>query len=153
VTTIARRSQDATDLVQAFTEAMISDDVDGIVGLFAPGAEWVMVATGETFRGNDQIRQLATRSIAAGNHGSEAGIKPTNVFANADGTKLCWEYVHQATVSEKWPSSSRTPAAGTGVEIPIVLVCDVHQGKVVGLREYFDLLTGAAYGAPQRFYS
>jgi len=153
MTNTVRRAQGATDLVQAFTEAMTSDDIDGMVSLFAPGAEWVMVATGETFRGNDQIRQLATRSLAAGKAGGETGVKPMNVFANADGTKLCWEYVHMATVTEKWPSSCRTPDAGTGVEIPIVLVCDVRQGKVVGLREYFDLLTGAAYGVPERFYS
>jgi uncharacterized protein (TIGR02246 family) len=57
-------SQSSADLVKAMTDAMTSDDVDGMVKLFAPDGEWIIEATGETFRGLDQIRQLATRSIA-----------------------------------------------------------------------------------------
>ncbi|MGA9801839.1 MAG: nuclear transport factor 2 family protein, partial [Terriglobales bacterium] len=50
-----------TGIVRAMTDAMTSDDVESMVNLFAPDGEWLIVATGERFRGLDEIRQLATR--------------------------------------------------------------------------------------------
>lgn len=43
-----------TDLAQAFTHAMTHEDIESIVNLFAPDGEWVIMATGETFRGLDR---------------------------------------------------------------------------------------------------
>jgi ketosteroid isomerase-like protein len=143
-------SQSSADLVKAMT----SDDVDGMVKLFAPDGEWIIEATGETFRGLDQIRQLATRSIAARAHGKGLGIKPTNVFTNAEGTKLCWEYVHEGDVTDRWlASSSHKPAPGTTFKLPIILICDLREGKLVTIREYFDLLTLLEPDIPRRLYS
>src|ERR1700683_5429207 len=82
------------DLVAAFTAAFVSDDVDSFMQLIDPGAEWKIMATGESFHGLDQIRQLAIRSVAARTHGGGLGIKPTNIFTNSEGTKLVWEHVH-----------------------------------------------------------
>jgi ketosteroid isomerase-like protein len=124
------------------TDAMISHNIDGMLKLFAPDGEWIIEATGETFHGPDQIRQLATRSIAARAHGKGLGIKPTNVFTNAEGTKLCWEYVHEGVVTDRWPaSSSYKPAPGATFKLPIILICELRDGKLVTIREYFDLLT------------
>jgi ketosteroid isomerase-like protein len=124
------------------TDAMISHNIDGMLKLFAPDGEWIIEATGETFHGPDQIRQLATRSIAARAHGKGLGIKPTNVFTNAEGTKLCWEYVHEGVVTDRWPaSSSHKPAPGATFKLPIILICELRDGKLVTIREYFDLLT------------
>ena len=44
-----------TGLVRAMTEAMTSDDVESMVNLFAPDGEWLIVATGERFRGLDVV--------------------------------------------------------------------------------------------------
>jgi hypothetical protein len=100
------------------------------------------MATGETFRGLDEIRQLATRSVDARTHGGGLGIKPTNIFTNAEGTKLVWEYVHTGVVTEKWPASSaHRPAPGTQFDLPITLVGELEDGKLTRIREYFDLLT------------
>src|SRR5271155_2440652 len=96
-------------LIEEFTRCMTTDDVDSIVPLFSEDAEWVLTATGETFRGHDKIRELAMRSIAARNHVGERGIHPFDVFANADGTRLCWEYVHTAIVTNDWPASKNRP--------------------------------------------
>jgi uncharacterized protein (TIGR02246 family) len=63
--------QSKEDLSQAVTDAMTSDDIESMVNLFAPDGEWVLMATGETFRGHDQIRELVTRSVAA--RGSHSG--------------------------------------------------------------------------------
>ncbi len=143
-----------TGFVQAFTAAFTSDDIKSFMNLIAPDGEWVIMATGETFRGLDQIRQLATRSVAARNHTDGLGIRPTNVFSNAGGTKLCWEYVHTGVVTDKWPSSSaQKPAPGTKFDLPIMLMCEIRQGKLVKVREYFDLLTLTEAGTPHRLYS
>jgi limonene-1,2-epoxide hydrolase len=129
-------------LVKAFTAAFASDDVASWRSLLAPDGEWVIVATGETFRGLDEMSQLAARSAAARTHGGGLGIKPTNVFTNADGTKLCWEYLHTGVVTDKWPStSSQKPVPGTKFTLPIMLMCEILQGKLFKVREYFDLLT------------
>jgi hypothetical protein len=96
---------------------------------------------------------LAIRSVAARNHTDGLGIKPTNVFTNADGTKLCWEYVHSGVVTDKWPSSSQKPAPGTKFDLPIMLMCETRQGKLVKVREYFDLLTLTEAGTPHHLYS
>jgi ketosteroid isomerase-like protein len=141
------------DLAQIVTKAMTSDDIESMVNVFAPDGEWVIMATGETFRGYDQIRQLATRSVAARDHTAGLGIKPTNVFTNAEGTKLCWEYVHTGVVTDKWPASSHKVVPGTKFDLPIILMCDIRQGKLVKIREYFDLLTLLEPDTPHRLYS
>lgn len=146
--------KNTTDLVRAFTAAFTSDDIKGWRNLLAPDGEWVVMATGETFHGLDKMTELANRSVAARKHGDGLGIKPTNVFANAEGTKLCWEYVHTGVVTDKWPSTSaQKPAPGTKFELPIILVCDIQQGKLTKVREYFDLLTLTDPATKHKLYS
>jgi ketosteroid isomerase-like protein len=78
-------------VVREFTRCMGLDDIDGIMKLFTDDSEWIIMATGETFQGKEQIRELASRSVVARNHTSEQGIHPFDVFTNAEGTRLCWE--------------------------------------------------------------
>jgi hypothetical protein len=97
---------------------------------------------------------LATRSVAARNHTDGLGVKPTNVFANAEGTKLCWEYVHTGVVTDKWPSSApQKPAPGTKFDMPISLMCEIRQGKLDKVREYFNLQTVTEPGVTHKLYS
>jgi|HubBroStandDraft_1064217.scaffolds.fasta_scaffold15839_4 steroid delta-isomerase-like uncharacterized protein len=146
--------QHPSDLVQAFTAAFTSDDVESFYRLVSADAEWVIMATGETFRGLDQIKQLTQRSVAARTHRGGLGIKPTNVFASADGARFCWEYVHTGIVTDKWPASSlQRPAPGSTFELPIILVAEILEGKIIKMREYFDLLTLTGSGAPHHLYS
>jgi ketosteroid isomerase-like protein len=141
------------DLVDAFTAAFTSDDVESFYKLIDPNAVWVIMATGETFTGLDQIKQLAMRSVAARTHGGGLGIKPTNIFTNAVGTKLCWEYLHTAVVTDQWPASKNRPAPGTKIAVPIVLICDIREGKLTRVREYFDLETATEPGVQHKLYS
>jgi limonene-1,2-epoxide hydrolase len=145
--------QPDTGLVQAFTAAFTTDDVESFYKLIDPNCEWVIVATGETFRGLDQVKQLATRSVAGRDHPAGMGIKPTNVFTNDEETKMCWEYVHTGVVTDKWPSSKNRPAPGTKITLPIVLICEISGSKLVKVREYFDLQTAIEPGTPQKLYS
>jgi limonene-1,2-epoxide hydrolase len=141
------------DLVQAFTAAFTTDDVEGFYRLIAPQAEWVIMATGETFHGLDQIKSLAMRSVAARDHPVGMGIKPFNIFTNAEGTRLCWEYVHTAVVTDQWPSSNNRPAVGTKISVPIILSCEILDGKIVKAREYFDMWSLVDPDTPHTLYS
>jgi limonene-1,2-epoxide hydrolase len=141
------------DFVQAFTYAMTHEDIEGIVDMFASDGEWMIMATGEKFSGPDQIRQLATRSVAARIHRSEEGLLPFNVFANIEGTKFVWEYVHKGIVTDNWPASTHKPVVGTPFELPIMLMCETSQGKLNKLREYFDLQTLTEAGTPHHLYA
>jgi len=141
------------DLVNAFTKAMTSDDIQSWRKLLAPDGEWKIMATGETFRGLEQMVELAERSVAARIHKSGEGLLPLNVFTNADGTKLIWEYVHKGEVTEKWPASTHKPVVGTKFELPIILMCEIKEGKLTKIREYFDLQTLTEAGTPHHLYS
>lgn len=148
------KETNTANLVKAFTDAMTHEGVEAMMRLWAPDGEWAIMATGETFKGPDKIRELATRSVAARTHGSGEGLLPFNVFTNAEGTKLIWEYVHTGMVTEKWPStSSQKPAPGTTFELPIILSCDIREGKLIKIREYFDLLTLTEAGTSHHLYS
>lgn len=57
----ATLAQNNTDIVQAFTDAFTTDDVESFYKLIADDAEWVIMATGETFSGIEQIKQLTIR--------------------------------------------------------------------------------------------
>jgi hypothetical protein len=147
-------SMGTSDLIKDFTAAFTSDDIESWRNLLSDNGEWKIMATGETFSGLDQMTQLAQRSVAARKHNGNLGIKPINVFANAEGTKLCWEYLHTGIVTANWPStSSDKPAPGTRFELPIMLICEIRHAKFFRIREYFDLLTLTEPGTPHHLYS
>jgi ketosteroid isomerase-like protein len=141
------------DIVEEFTHAMTHEDVEGMLELWSPNGVWVIMATGEMFHGLKEIRELATRSVAARNHRSKEGLLPFNVFANESGTRFCWEYIHKGVVTNKWPASPQRPANGTKFDLPIVLVCEVSRGKIFKIREYFDLLTLTEATTQHHLYS
>jgi len=145
--------QATADFTRAFTRAMVQEDIEGVLGLIAAEGEWIIMATGETFRGTDEIREMAIRSVAARDHQDGTGIEPTNVFTDAEGTKICWEYVRTGVVAELWPASPHKPAAGTKYELPVMLMGEIVQGKLVKIREYFDLLTIVEAGTQHQLYS
>jgi len=145
------------ELLEKFNEAMTHDDIDGVVSLWAEDGVWEIMATGEKFSGLEQIRQLAIRSVAARTHPGaekkETGLLPYNIFSNEDGTKFIWEYIHKGVVTDQWPASANKPKPGTVFELPIILMCEVEDGKLTKLREYFDLLTLIEAGTPHHLYS
>jgi ketosteroid isomerase-like protein len=61
--------------------------------------------------------------------------------------------MHTGVATEKWPASSQRPAPGTKFELPIILVGEIREGKIIKMREYFDLLTLTEAGTPHRLYS
>jgi ketosteroid isomerase-like protein len=147
-------TMNTSSLIKNFTAAFTSDNIENWKKLLSANGEWKIMATGEIFRGLDKMVELANRSVAARKHSGELGIKPINVFQNEEGTKLCWEYVHTGIVTDKWPStSSQKPAPGTKFELPIMLMCEIQDGKLFRVREYFDLLTLTEPGVSHHLYS
>jgi ketosteroid isomerase-like protein len=124
-------------LLQSFFDTFLSDDIDGIMQLMDPNCEWVIMATGETFRGTDEVRRLAQRSVAARLHTKETHMEVTNQFTSED--QFCLEYIHHYIVTDQWPSSGKRPPAGTQGDVKICLVCHVKDGKFDRIHEYFDL--------------
>ncbi len=140
-------------IVREFTRCMGVDDIDGIMKLFTEKSQWIIMATGETFKGIDQIRELASRSVAARLHTNERGIHPFDVFTNIDGTRMCWEYVHTAIVTDDWPASKGRPTPGSEFKLSIVLVCEIENNKITELREYFDMQSIVEPGVKHYLYS
>jgi ketosteroid isomerase-like protein len=132
-----------------FTEVFLSDDVDGMVALTTEDCEWVIMATGETFRGPEQIRKLAERSIAARQHTKDVHMDFKNLFSTED--RMCLEYVHRGIITQSNDISVTLPVAGTEFVLPICLVCHVKDGKFDKINEYFDV--GTLTGAKTRMYS
>jgi hypothetical protein len=61
--------------------------------------------------------------------------------------------VHAGVVTDKWLSSSHKLSPGTKFDLPIILMCEICQGKLVKIRECFDLLTILEPGTPHHLYS
>jgi hypothetical protein len=60
---------------------MTHEGVEDMLKLWSPDGESVIMTTGETFKGLDGIRELATRSVAARTQGSTEGLLPFNTSA------------------------------------------------------------------------
>jgi len=141
------------EFVKKFTHCMTHEDSDGLLKLWNKDGEWIIMATGERFKGIEKIKELAKRSMDARVHKTEEGLLPFNVFTNAEGTRLIWEYVHIGEVTDKWPASKSKPVVGTKFELPIILSCEISEGKLSVIREYFDLQTLTEAGTPHHLYS
>jgi len=137
--------------IRAFSDTFLTDDIDEFMQLIDQDCGWVIMATGETFRGAGEGRQLAERSVAARKHTKDVHMDFTNLFSTED--QMCLEYAHRAIVTEQWPSASNRPPAGTKVDIKICLVCHVKDGKFDRIHEYFDLGQVVSLGAVRRLYS
>jgi hypothetical protein len=75
---------DNMNIFRAFSEGMYNDNLEGFMEKIDENCEWVIIATGETFRGIDEIRQLALRSMGARKHTTEAHAEFTNAFSSED---------------------------------------------------------------------
>jgi hypothetical protein len=91
-------------------------------------------------------RNWRRRSIATRKHGGGLGIKPTNVFTNAEGCIAA----SSPTSDRRCPLRSRLRVRSS--RLRIMLMCEIRQGKLFKVREYFDLLTLLEPGTPHKHY-
>jgi ketosteroid isomerase-like protein len=138
------------DFIHKFMRSIVQGDMEALINLLAPEGEWVIMATGERFQGSGRIHALTSVSVVMRAQGAGLEPEPVSVFADADGTKICFEYLYRGLVAKDWPQSAHPPAPGTKFEIPVTLIGEIHRGKLVKIREYFDWLTLAEAGAKNR---
>jgi hypothetical protein len=137
--------------IQTFKDTFLKpdSDIEGFMQIVDPDCEWVLLATGETFRGTEEIRKLAERSKAARTHTDEYKMEPTTLFATEDYFVI--EYIHNAVATANWTSATDRPPPGSIRRIPICIVAHFKGEKFDRINEYFDLQT--VYGKPGKLYT
>ncbi len=138
------------DFTHKFMRSIVQGDMEALINLFTAEGEWVIMATGERFQGPSRIQALASVSVVMRAQGAGLEPEPAGVFTDEAGTKICLEYIYRGLVAKDWPKSAHPPAPGTPFEIPVTLIGELNQGKLVKIREYFDWLTLAEAGAKNR---
>ncbi len=122
-------------VVRTLFEAINNHQLDKAAALIDDNAEWVDVATGDTFRGPQGFRQLSESWWQAF---PDNTIEITSLFA--DGELACVEYRGRGTFKGplNWPSVKARPT-GRKLDVPFCDVYRIRNGKIVSAREYHDL--------------
>jgi hypothetical protein len=111
-------------IIQAWSDAARNDDAEKSLDKFIDAdCEWVMMATGETFRGIDEVKQMSLRSRDARKHTQEARIEFTNFFSSADQSQICIEYDHRAIITEEGARLFGMPPAVEGRSMSRSVTC------------------------------
>jgi len=124
--------------MEKFRTCFVGDDLDTSMQLMDEGAVWTFMATGETFKGREQIRGAAERAMAGRVHTEALHMEVKNFFASDDMEGI--EYLHRATVPED-ATITGSPPAGTEVAVPICITMRIKNGKICAFNEYMDLAT------------
>jgi len=122
-------------IVREAHEAFNARDLDRAAAYAAEDAEWVTVATGETFRGPEGYKRYMQGCTAAF---SDASTEITAVHAGEDFAIV--EFIGRGT--HDGPMSSpggEVPPTGRSLETRFCEVLDIKDGKITGARSYFDL--------------
>lgn len=123
-------------LLGRFVRVFAGDQIDLLWTIISDDCEWSIMATGEHFRGPDQIRGLIDQVQKARDPSAEARVTIKDAFAAGD--YLCLEFLRQGLVTQGFASDPAAPAAGSLFEIDFCVTAQVRDGKIVRVREYFD---------------
>lgn len=130
---MAARDNDAT--ARALNDAYNARDWGAAVALATPTAEFVNVATGQTFRGADGLREFLQGWSGAF---PDSKVETTIVIADERGAAM--EFVGRGTHTGPLQGPAGTiPATGRPVAVPFAQVLEFEQGKIARGRLYFDL--------------
>jgi ketosteroid isomerase-like protein len=132
-----QRIEDNLQMMHTYFDALFGKDLTPILEMIDENIEWLIVPTGDTLKGKEQIRRLAPNHWAA----SPDRIKTlVNVFASED--FACLEYRTAGTLSNQadFPSISFQPT-GKHYEFLCCFVFHIANGKIDRVHEYFDLET------------
>jgi ketosteroid isomerase-like protein len=134
-------AQDNIDIIRKLWDALQHpgpDSLQTMIDLMDEDIEWEVVPQGIRRRGRDELRQL----IQTGwdNAPADGWHEIRNIFATEDW--VCLEYTARGTVTKKLTHLEFEHAPkGHKMELPIVDVFQIKQGKVVRAREYYDQAT------------
>lgn len=129
--------QDNAALVRNVHEAWNKRDFERIVALTAPECEWVMMPTGQKFRGPDGMRQYSQGWATAFPDGR---IEEKDTIAGDNGAAS--EFIGRGTHTGPLMSpTGEIPPTGKRVEVPFCEIYRTKNGKIVGGGLYFDMAT------------
>ncbi len=132
-----QRIQDNLQMMHTYFDALFGKDLNPILEMIDDHIEWLIVPTGDTLKGKEQIARLASNHWAA----SPNRIKTlVNVFANED--FACLEYRTAGTLTNQadFPSISFRPTE-KHYEFLCCFVFHITNGKIDRVHEYFDMET------------
>jgi ketosteroid isomerase-like protein len=132
-----QRIEDNVQMMHTYFDALFGKDLTPILEMIDDNIEWLIVSTGDTLKGKEQIAKLAPNHWAA----SPDRLKTlVNVFASEE--FACLEYRTAGTLSNQadFPSISFQPT-GKHYEFLCCFVFHIANGKIDRVHEYFDLET------------
>jgi ketosteroid isomerase-like protein len=132
-----QRIEDNLRMMHTYFDALFGKDLTPILEMIDDHIEWLIVPTGDTLKGKEQIAKLAPNHWSA----SPDRIKTlVNVFASEE--FACLEYRTAGTLTNQadFPSISFEPT-GKHYEFLCCFVSHIANGKIDRVHEYFDLET------------
>jgi len=132
-----QKSIQNADVVQKWVDLLArwgdnpAADIPHVLDLLDDECEWILMATGEHFKGKDAIMKMSEKSAAAIRHTAEHKLQVTNLFACED--KGCLEYVHRALL--RLPGQTEL----SPIEMPICIVFQFNNGKILRAQEYYEI--------------
>lgn len=120
-------------------------DIARAMDLLDPDIEWVLMATGERYRGIDSLQKMSAKSMAAISHSEQNQLKITNLFGCED--KVCLEYVHGALLKQPGQATS------IPIEMAICIVFQCKNGKIAKANEYYEVEQLQGPGAVKPLYA
>ena len=132
-----QRMQDNLQMMHVYFDSLFGKDLKPMLDLFDEHIEWLIVPTGDTIRGKEELAKGAQNHWAA----SPDRIKTlVNVFASED--FACLEYRTGGTLTNQadFPSISFQPTRKQ-YEFQCCFVFHITNGKIDRVHEYFDMET------------
>jgi steroid delta-isomerase-like uncharacterized protein len=122
-----------TDALRRMVVAFNELDYEGVAATLGDECEFVDVATGETSHGPAAIVQAFKRWKEGF---PDMRISEVNLVSTENGA--AGEFVGRGT--QTGPLGD-VPPTDKSIEVPFTLIAEVADGKILGLREYYDGLT------------
>jgi ketosteroid isomerase-like protein len=132
-----QRIQDNLQMMHIYFDSLFGKDLKPMLDLFDEHIEWLIVPTGDTFKGKEELAKGAQNHWAA----SPNRIKTlVNVFASED--FACLEYLTGGTLTNQadFLSISFQPTMKQ-YEFQCCFVFHITNGKIDRVHEYFDMET------------
>jgi ketosteroid isomerase-like protein len=132
-----QRIQDNLQMMHTYFDALFGQDLNPILEMIDDHIEWLIVPTGDTLKGKEQIAKLAPNHWAA----SPNRIKTlVNLFASEDFACLEYRTAGKLTNQADFPSVLFQPTE-KHYEFLCCFVFHITNGKIDRVHEYFDMET------------
>lgn len=124
-------------MVRSMLRAFDQRDFDEIGKQVASSVEWHNMATGEVFRGPDEVRRFLSSWTEAF---EDARLEVRNVVVTDE--QVVTEFIGRGTHTGTFTTPHGSiPATKRAMALPFCEVATVENGKVTNVRTYFDAAT------------